>query len=163
MGLKIIFHWFGLMSSRIRYEFSQSWNAALCNNRPTTCGEKQQSSRSEQRKGTPLRKRTNKDHFSWVITIWSIGIARRGHNELIFVKTSNLTKTDIFHFFYRSPKFELLYCSYQSLLDFKMRFKCQNQKELYCQVCLHTQKHKKFVLMTGASRGENTDRVQTCI
>ncbi len=70
MGLKIIFHWFGLMSSRIRYEYSQSWNAALCNNKPTTCGEKQQqSSRSEQRKGTPLRKRTNKDHFRCLITL----------------------------------------------------------------------------------------------
>ncbi len=95
MGLKIIFHWFGLMSWRIRYEYSQSWNAALCNNRPTTCGEKQQQlSRSEQRKGTPLRKHTNKDHFRCLITIWSI--ARRGLNELIFVKTSNSTKTDIF-------------------------------------------------------------------
>ncbi len=56
-------------------------------------------SRSEQRKGTPLRKSTNKDHFRCLITIWSIGIARRGLNELIFVKTSNSTKTDIFHFF----------------------------------------------------------------
>ncbi len=32
-------------------------------------------------------------------TIWSIGIARRGLNELIFVKTSNSTKINIFHFF----------------------------------------------------------------
>ncbi len=55
-------------------------------------------SRSEQRKGTPLRKRTNTDHFRCFITIWSIGIAR-WLNEVIFVKTSNSTKTDIFHFF----------------------------------------------------------------
>ncbi len=58
------------------------------------------STRSEQRKGTPLRKRTNKDNFRCLITIWSIGIARRGLNELIFVKTSNLTKINIFHFFF---------------------------------------------------------------
>ncbi len=44
-------------------------------------------------KGTPLRKRTNKDHCRCFITIWSIGIARRRLNELIFVKTSNSTKT----------------------------------------------------------------------
>ncbi len=37
--------------------------------------EKQQSSRSEQRNGTPLRKRTNKDDFRCLITIWCIGIA----------------------------------------------------------------------------------------
>ncbi len=48
---------------------------------------------------TPLRKRTNKDHFRCLIAIWNIGIARRGLNELNFVKTSNSTKTDIFHFF----------------------------------------------------------------
>ncbi len=29
-------------------------------------------------KGTPLRKRINKVHFRCLITIWSIGIARRG-------------------------------------------------------------------------------------
>ncbi len=40
---------------------------------------------SERRKGTPLRKRTNKDTFRCLITIWSTGIARRGLNELIFV------------------------------------------------------------------------------
>ncbi len=50
-------------------------------------------------KGTPLRNRTNKDHVRCLITIWSIGIARRGLNEQIFVKTSNSTKTDISHFF----------------------------------------------------------------
>ncbi len=47
-------------------------------------------------KGTPLRKCTNKDKFSCLNTIWSIGIARRGLNEL---KTWNLTKIYIFHFF----------------------------------------------------------------
>ncbi len=31
--------------------------------------------------------KTNKDHFRCLITIWSIGIARRGPYELIFVKT----------------------------------------------------------------------------
>ncbi len=48
--------------------------------------------RSEWRKGTPLRKRTNKDHFRCFITIWSIGIAKRELNELISMKTSNSTK-----------------------------------------------------------------------
>ncbi len=33
MGLKITFHWFGHMSWRIRYKYSQCWNAVLCNNR----------------------------------------------------------------------------------------------------------------------------------
>ncbi len=47
-------------------------------------------------KGTPLRKRTNKDAFRCLITIWSIGIARRGLNELIFVETWNSTKIYIF-------------------------------------------------------------------
>ncbi len=42
------------------------------------------SARSEWRKGTPLRKRANKDIFRCLNTIWSIGIARRGLNELIF-------------------------------------------------------------------------------
>ncbi len=67
----------------------------LCNNRPTTCGEKQQQSSRSGQKGTPLRKHTNKDNFRCFITIWSIGIARRRLNELIFVITSNV-KTDIF-------------------------------------------------------------------
>ncbi len=56
-------------------------------------------SSSEKRKGTPLRKRTNKDLFRCLITIWNIGIVRRWLNELNFEKTSNSTKTDIFHFF----------------------------------------------------------------
>ncbi len=47
-------------------------------------------------KGGTLRKCTNKDHFRCLIIIWSIGIARKGLNGLIFVKTSNSTKTDIF-------------------------------------------------------------------
>jgi len=29
MKLKITFHWFRLLASRIHYEYSQSWNAAL--------------------------------------------------------------------------------------------------------------------------------------
>ncbi len=48
-------------------------------------------------KGT--NKHTNKDHFWCLVTIWSIGIARRGLKELIFVKTWNSTKIDICHFF----------------------------------------------------------------
>ncbi len=51
------------------------------------------------RNGTPHRKRTNKDNFRCLITIWNIGVASRGLNELIFVKTSNSTKIDIFHYF----------------------------------------------------------------
>ncbi len=54
--------------------------------------------KSQQRKGTPLRKRTNKDDFRCFVTIWSIGITRRGLNELIFVKISNSTKFELaFH------------------------------------------------------------------
>ncbi len=49
LSLKITFHCFGLMSWRILYKYSQSWNAVLCNNRRTR-SEQQQSSRSEQRK-----------------------------------------------------------------------------------------------------------------
>ncbi len=72
-------HFTGLDSCNREFDYSQSWNAALCNDRPPTFVEKQQqSSRSEQRKGTPLRKRTNKDHFRCLITILSIGIAKRG-------------------------------------------------------------------------------------
>ncbi len=52
--------------------------AVLCYNRRTRS--EQQSSRSEQRKCTPLRKHTNKVHFRCLITIWSIGITRRGFN-----------------------------------------------------------------------------------
>ncbi len=46
------------------------------------------SSRPEVSREKVLRKHTNKDHFRCLITIWSIGMARRGLNELIFVKTS---------------------------------------------------------------------------
>ncbi len=58
------------------------------------------STRSERRKGNPLRKYTIKDTFRYLITIWSIGIAKRGLNEQFFVKTSNSTKINIFHFFF---------------------------------------------------------------
>ncbi len=47
------------------------------------------STRSERRKVHPLRKYTIKDTFRCLITMWSNGIAKRGLNELIFVKTSN--------------------------------------------------------------------------
>ncbi len=41
---------------------------------PTTFGEKQkQSSRSDQKKGIPLRKHTNKDTFRCLITIGAMG------------------------------------------------------------------------------------------
>ncbi len=36
------------------------------------------SAKSEWKKGAPLRKCTNKDHFRCLITIWSIVIARQG-------------------------------------------------------------------------------------
>ncbi len=55
------------------------------------------------KKNRTLRKHTNKDHFRCLITIWSIGIARRELNELICVKTSNSTKIDIFQFFCLYP------------------------------------------------------------
>ncbi len=45
------------------------------------------STRSERRKGNPLTKYTIKDTFRCLITIWSIGIAKRELNEQIFVKT----------------------------------------------------------------------------
>ncbi len=40
--------------------------------------------RSERRKVHPLRKYTIKDTFRCLITMWRIGIAKRGLNELIF-------------------------------------------------------------------------------
>ncbi len=46
------------------------------------------STRSERRNDNPLRKYTIKDTFRYLITMWSIGIAKRGLNEVIFVKTS---------------------------------------------------------------------------
>ncbi len=49
MGLTITFNWFGLVSWRIRYKYSHSWNTVLCNNIRTR-SEQQQSSRSEQKK-----------------------------------------------------------------------------------------------------------------
>ncbi len=54
---------------------------------------------SSARSRTLCRQSENKDNFRCLITILSIGIARRRLYELIFVKTSNSTKTDIFHFF----------------------------------------------------------------
>jgi len=95
------------MPSRIHCEYSQSWKAALYNNtklvlREVQVVEKQTEKYSifhGQRKGTLLRKCTNKDTFRCLIAIWCIGIARRGLNELIFVKTSISTKIDIFHLF----------------------------------------------------------------
>ncbi len=53
------------------------------------------SARSQRRKGNPLRKYTIKDTFRCLISIWSIGIVKRGLNELIFVKTSSSTKIKI--------------------------------------------------------------------
>ncbi len=47
-----------------------------------TSDDSQREKRAE--KGSPLRKRANKDIFRCLNTIWSIGIARRGLNELIF-------------------------------------------------------------------------------
>ncbi len=58
------------------------------------------STRSEQRKGNPLRKYTIKDTFRCLITIWSIGIAKRGLNELILLKTSKSTFFTFFFFFF---------------------------------------------------------------
>ncbi len=80
MGLKIAFHWFGLMSWRIRYKYSHSWNAVLCNNRRTRSEQQHCSSHPEvsRKKTVRLRKCINKVHFRCLITIWSIGIARRG-------------------------------------------------------------------------------------
>ncbi len=72
------FHWFGVMSWRIREKYSQSWNAVLCNNRRVR-SEQKQSSRSEQRKRYSSQK-TYKVNFRCLITIWSTGIARRGFN-----------------------------------------------------------------------------------
>ncbi len=43
----------------------------------------------ERRKGTPLRIVQIKVTFRCFITIWSIGIARRGLDELTFVKIYN--------------------------------------------------------------------------
>ncbi len=56
------------------------------------------STRSERRKGNPLRKYTIKDSFRYLITIWSIGIAKRGLNEQIGVKTSKSICLTFFFF-----------------------------------------------------------------
>jgi len=61
--------------------------------------EKQNSIFLRERKCTSLRKHTNKNTFRCLIAMWIIGIARRGLNELIFVKTSNSTKIYFFHLF----------------------------------------------------------------
>ncbi len=61
---------------------------------------------SSREKCTPPRKRTNKDHFRCLITIWSIGISRRWLNEQIFVKIWNSTKIKMFHFFVCSSKLD---------------------------------------------------------
>jgi len=95
------------MPSKIRYEYSESWNAAFYNRTKLVLREvpviKKKAEKNGifhgQRKGTPHRKHTNKDTFRCLIAIWSIGIARRELNELIFVKTSNSIKIDIFHLF----------------------------------------------------------------
>ncbi len=47
------------------------------------------SARSEQRKGTLSENVQIKDHFRCLITVRSIGIARRGLKEHIFVKTTD--------------------------------------------------------------------------
>ncbi len=65
----------------------------MCTLRMSVSGSVQEVSRE---KGTPLRKCTSKDNFRCLITIWSIGIARRGLNELIFVKTSKFDQNRIF-------------------------------------------------------------------
>ncbi len=53
---------------------------------------------SEHKKGTPLRKPTNKDTYRCLMTIWSIEVARRVLNEPIFAKTSNSTCFSCFAF-----------------------------------------------------------------
>ncbi len=79
--------------------------------------------RSEWRKGTPLRKRTNKDHFRCLITIWSIVIARRGLNA---EKTWNSAKIDIFHFFVCILKLARVhsdsFCQHRSYLHYTVYF-----------------------------------------
>ncbi len=76
-----------------------------------------QSAREASReKGTPLRKYTLKDTFRCLITIWSIGIAKRGLNEHIFVKTSKSTKIDIFHFFFFLPVAQNSLCTFTLIL-----------------------------------------------
>ncbi len=54
------------------------------------------STRIEQRKGIPLRKHTNNTLLDVQLLFLAFAIPRRGLNELIFVKSSNLT---FFHFF----------------------------------------------------------------
>ncbi len=80
------------------------------------------SARSEWRKGTPLRKRTNKDHFRCLITIWSIVIARRGLNELIY--STHLK--NIFHFFVCILKLACVhsdsFCQLRSYLHYTIYF-----------------------------------------
>ncbi len=71
--------------------------------------------RSERRKGNPLRKYTIKDTFRCLITMWSIGIAKRGLNELIFVKTSN-SIFSMFSFYVFLPVAQNSPCSFTLIL-----------------------------------------------
>ncbi len=86
--------------SRICYEYSQSWNAALYNYTKLVLRGSTSRQEASREKGRPLRKHTNKDYFRCLITIWIIGIARRGLNELIFVKTSDWKKLTLLLLFF---------------------------------------------------------------
>ncbi len=65
------------------------------------------SARSERRKVHPLRKYTIKDTFRCLITMWSIGIAKQGLNELIFVKTSKSDLYPIYFHIWMRPESDL--------------------------------------------------------
>ncbi len=57
-----------------------------------------------------------KDTFRCLITIWSIGIAKRGLNEQIFVKTSNSTKIVRFQLFFFLPVAQNSPCAFTLIL-----------------------------------------------
>ncbi len=84
--------------------------------------------------GTTRRKRIHKDHFRCCITIWSIGNASRGLNELIFVRTSNSTKTDIFTYFACSS-LHIRPCIFQLILPTRVTICHQQSLIRMCPVC----------------------------
>ncbi len=69
---------------------------------------------SDESQCTLLRKFTIIDNCICLITILSVGIARRGLNELIFEKIPNLTKIDIFCFF--CLKLKIIPCAFWLIL-----------------------------------------------
>ncbi len=116
------------------------------------------SARSKRRKGTPLRKRTNKDHFRCLISICSTGITRRGLNELIFVKTSNSTKNQHFSLFFAcSSKLVWITCMILFFSHVCLFFVAWQLRSLWTvvgkELCEHFAKHLMLCVREKAAYG----------